>query len=271
MASALSTHALPAFVPQILRLDLPAGLVLLVSLIIGFLMVIVFRYTSDQKAIRIAKDQLKAHLLAVRLFQDQLPVVLKSYGRIVRATGRYMRLALKPLLVVVLPLTLLVVQLDRYLGWKPLSPQQSFLLKARTTNSEILDSIVLQLPPELATTAPAVHIPAENEVVWRLLASKDGSYDVSIDAAGQTWSKRVVVSSGIPRLSPVRLQGRFWERWMVSGEPALPTTSAIQAVEVNYPPRNIDFMGIEWNWIWMFFVVSLLAGFLFKTVLGIQI
>jgi hypothetical protein len=62
------------------EIDLPAALVVLLSLIIGLLMVVVFRYTSDQKAIRLAKDQLKAHLLAVRLFQDQLPVVLSSYG-----------------------------------------------------------------------------------------------------------------------------------------------------------------------------------------------
>ena len=53
----------------------PLLLVLAISIVIGFLMVIVFRYTSDQKAIGRAKDQLKAHLLAVRLYQDQLPVV----------------------------------------------------------------------------------------------------------------------------------------------------------------------------------------------------
>src|SRR5438132_12910394 len=66
------------------RVDLPAALVVLLSLIIGLLMVVVFRYTSDQKAIRLAKDQLKAHVLAVRVFHDQLPVVLSPYGRILR-------------------------------------------------------------------------------------------------------------------------------------------------------------------------------------------
>ena len=54
--------------------------VLAISIVIGFLMVIVFRYASDQKAIGRAKDRLKAHLLAVRLFQDQLPVVMRAYG-----------------------------------------------------------------------------------------------------------------------------------------------------------------------------------------------
>ena len=73
-------------------------------------MVVVFRYTSNQKAIRVAKDHLKAHLLAVRLFQDQLQVVLISYWRILRSTGSYLRLAFMPLLYVSVPLILLMVQ-----------------------------------------------------------------------------------------------------------------------------------------------------------------
>ncbi len=145
---------------------------------IGLLMVVVFRYTSDQKAIHIAKDQLKAHLLAVRLFQDQIPVVLGSYGRIVKGTGRYLKLAFKPLLYVMIPLILLIVQLDRYLGFVPLETGQTFLLKVRTTDPGSLNEVSLQLPPELTTTAPAVHVPSDNEVVWRVMAEKDGNYDV---------------------------------------------------------------------------------------------
>src|SRR5438128_3915210 len=138
MSSKLSTVFLG--VP---RVDLPATLVVLLSLIIGLLMVVVFRYTSDQKAIRLAKDQLKAHLLAVRLFQDQLPVVLSSYGRILRCTGRYLRLAFKPLLFVILPLTFLIVQLDRYLVWAPMPSGQAFVVKVRTTGPEALNEASL--------------------------------------------------------------------------------------------------------------------------------
>jgi len=73
-------------ISNVFSISVPAALVLVISIVVGLLMVVLFRYTSNQKAIRIAKDQLKAHLLAVRLYQDQLPVVLASYGRIVRGT-----------------------------------------------------------------------------------------------------------------------------------------------------------------------------------------
>jgi hypothetical protein len=272
MASPTSIHGPSAAAAGILGVESATVLVVLLSLVIGLLMVIVFRYTSDQKAIRIAKDHLKAHLLAVRLFQDQLPVVLSSYGHILLSTGRYLRLAFKPLLFVIFPLTLLIVQLDRYLGWTPLVPGRAFLVKVRTGNAVILDDVSLSLPIEMAITAPAVHIPADNEVMWRVVAEKEGRYNITVAAAGQDFSKEVVVSSSsLLRVSSMRMQGRFWERMLTSGELALPQNSQIRSVEVNYPSRNIRFAGLDWNWIWLFFVLSLVAGFFFKTVLKIEI
>jgi hypothetical protein len=234
-------------------------------------MVVVFRYTSDQKAIRLAKDRLKAHLLAVRLFQDQLPVVLSSYRKIIAGTGRYLTLAFKPLLFIILPLTLVIVELDRYLGSIPLQTGTAFLVTARSTDFDSLNDLALQLPPQMTTTAPPVHIPVDNEVVWRVVAKREGNYDIRIAAAGQTLSKRAVVSSGLARLSPVRLRAEFWKRLFVSAEPALPDASPINSIAVNYPSRNIYFAWMDWNWIWLFFVLSLVAGFLFKTILGIEI
>jgi hypothetical protein len=252
-------------------MNVPSEIVVGISLVIGLVMVIVFGYTSDQKAIHSAKDQLKAHLLALRLFQDQIQVVLRSYGRIVLATGRYLRLAFKPLLFVIVPMTFLIVQLDRYLGSVPLSTGQSFLVKARMDDADSLNQASLRLPDGLTGTSPAVHVPAESEVAWRVVAEKAGEYVVHVQVADQLFAKRVIVGSGMPRLSSIRLRGKFWERIFVSAEPALPDNKFVDAIGVQYPARNIAFAGVEWNWIWLFFLLSLASGFVFKSVLGIEI
>ena len=154
--------------------NIPLLWVLAISIVIGFLMVIVFRYASDQKAIGRAKDRLKAHLLAVRLFQDQLPVVMRAYGKILRGTGSYLRLAFTPFLIAILPITFMIVQLDRYFGWMPLQPAQTFLVAARIEDPGAFNQASLQLPPELSSSAPAVHVPKEKEVVWRVVAGRAG-------------------------------------------------------------------------------------------------
>ena len=249
----------------------PLAIVVVLSIVIGLLMIVLFGYTSDQKAIKVAKDQLKAHLLAVRLFRDQLPVVMGSYGKILRGTGRYLKLAFKPLLYVIIPITLLIMQLDRYLGTTPVPTNAPFLLTAHTASPDALNDVTLELPPEIAMTAPPVHVPAENEIVWRLAGAKDGRYEVKIAAGGQSVTKTVSVGSDLPRISPVRLRGQFWERMFSSAESALPENSPVDSISINYPERNIEIAGYGMNWIWMFFILSMIAGFIFKELLGIQI
>jgi len=234
-------------------------------------MVVVFRYTSDQKAIGRAKDSLKAHLLAVRLFQDQLPVVLQAYGKILVGTGRYLRLAFTPLLIAIVPMTFLILQLDHYLGWTPLRPGQSFLLEAKVEPPQSLDQLELQVPDGLSASAPPVHIPRENAVVWRIEATHAGKYELHIQSGAQIVNKDVIVSPTMQRLSPIKLRGKFWQRLVSSAEPALAADSPVQSISVSYPERNILFLWVEWNWIVLFFVVSLAAGFIFKSLLGIQI
>jgi len=272
---AIASHnaAIAAF--NLFLLTSPLAIVIVVSLVVGLLMVVLFGYTSDQKAIGVAKDQLKAHLLAVRLYRDQIPVVMGSYGKILRGTGRYLKLAFKPLLYVIIPITLLIVQIDRYLGQTPIPVNTPFLLTVHARSSDELgwlNDTVLDLPPEIAMTAPPVHIPAENEIVVRLVGSREGKYELKIPSPpGPSVTKAVCVGDGTPRISTIRLRGHFWERMFSSAEPALPERSPIESISIKYPDRNIEIAGYGMNWIWLFFILSMVAGFIFKELLGIKI
>jgi len=269
LAIASNAAAIAAF--SLSLLTSPLAIVIVVSLVVGLLMVVLFGYTSDQKAIGVAKDQLKAHLLAVRLYRNQIPVVMGSYGKILRGTGRYLKLAFKPLLYVIIPITLLIVQIDRYLGATPIPPNAPFLLTVHTTGGDALNDVMVDLPAEITITAPPVHVSALNEIVWRLIGSKEGQYEVKIAAAGQSVAKAVCVGSGLPRISTVRLRGHFWERMFTSAESALPENSPVESISINYPDRNIEVAGYGMNWIWLFFILSMVAGFVFKELLGIKI
>lgn len=249
----------------------PLGIVVALSIVIGLLMVVLFGYTSNQKAIKAAKDQLKAHLLAVRLFQDQLHVVVGSYGRILGGTGRYLKLAFMPLLYVIIPITFLIVQLDRYLGSTSVPTNAPFLLTVHARETALPNDVSLGLPPEIVMTAPPVHIPGENEIVWRLMATKGGEYEMQIAADGQSVAKNLSVGNDLNRNSPVRLRGHFWERLFSSAESALPANSPIESIAVAYPERTIDLAGFEIGWLWLFFIFSMIAGFIFKEILGIQV
>ena len=73
-------------------------------------------------------------------------MVMRAYGKILLGTGSYLRLAFTPFLIAILPITFLIVQLDRYFGWLPLQPAQSFLIEARVSDPAALNDASLQLP-----------------------------------------------------------------------------------------------------------------------------
>jgi hypothetical protein len=164
-----------------------------------------------------------------------------------------------------------MVQVDRYLGRTPIPTNAPFLMTVYTTSNVVLNDATLDLPPEITTTAPAVHIPAENEIVWRLVGSREGRYEVKIADGGESVGKAVCIGSGLARISTVRLRGHFWERTFSAAEQALPESSPIESISINYPDRNIEIAGYGMNWIWLFFILSMVAGFIFKEILGIQI
>ncbi|HEU5337583.1 MAG TPA: hypothetical protein VFU27_16560 [Terriglobales bacterium] len=244
---------------------------LALSVITGFVMIVLFGYLSDQKAVRVAKDQLRAQLLAVRLFQDQPQVVVRAYGRILTGTGRYLKVAFKPLAIVIIPLTLMLVHFDRYLGALPFQPHQPILLKAQLAGPGDLDNLALRLPQGLSESAPAVHIAGENEVDWRLVAATDGNYTVDVLANGQSVDKQVVVSGNLSHLSACRMRGHLWERLLDCAEPALPDNAPVKLLAVGYPSRDFDVGPWTTDWLVIYFVVSLAAAVVFKFILGIEI
>ena len=66
---------------------------------------------------------------------------------------------------------------------------------------------------------------------------------------------------------------QFLEENFLSGEPALPASGGVESIRVDYPERSVP-LGIddyEMNWIWLFFILSMIAGFIFKELLGIKI
>jgi hypothetical protein len=242
-----------------------------ISFVAGVLMLVVFRYTSDQKKIRRAKDHVQAQLLAVRLFQDQLPAVLRAYGRLLRGTVRYIGLMLKPTVLLVLVFAPLIVLLDPYFGWQALRPKQDFLVKVRAPDPKTLDSVSLQLPNGIKSSAPPVHVPFDQQVVWRLTADADGVYLVTIVANGVEFSKSVIVSTGLSRISATSMRGHFWQRWMEPGAVALPDDSPLYSIAVAYSPRELNLWHFEANWIIVFFAISIVAALLFKKALHVEI
>ncbi len=83
-------------------------------------MLVVFKYTSNQRAIKRVRDDISANLLTLKLFKDNTSAVLKAQGRLLLGAGRLLVLALVPMAVMIVPVTLLLGQLSLWYEKRPL-------------------------------------------------------------------------------------------------------------------------------------------------------
>jgi hypothetical protein len=225
---------------------------------------LVFRHVSNQKAIRKAKNKLGAHVLAIRLFPDQLSVVARAYLAFLGSLVAYLRHILRPVLVLFIPFFFLFLQLDAYLAYAPLKTSQNFLVCAFFADGELLKGATLHLPEGLALTAPPVHIPADREVDWRLQATHSGTYEIQVATGNQEFSKRVVAGTGLKRINTERDRGGLWQALTSQDEPPLPKNGPVERIQIQYPQREIAMGRWEANWLVPFIAMMLIGALTLK-------
>jgi len=245
-----------------------------VSLLTALLMLEVYKLTSDQAAIRRAKDRIKAHLLELRLYKDDMRTTLRAQGGILKANLAYMAANLKPLAVMIVPLVLILAQLSLWFDRAPLRPGQETLVKVglADTADAVTLGLELETPSGLVVSSPAVRIRDEHEIVWRFKALAEGNGRLILKADGWAVEKTVTVGGPpLTKVSALASRGSFGKRLLYPGEAPLPAGTPVRSVEVLYPAGTLTAFGLRVHWLVAYLVISIAFGFAFKGVFKVEI
>lgn len=247
---------------------------ILISLITGLLMLVVFRYTSNQVGIRNVKNKIKAHLLELRLFKDSLALSLKAQGSILRYNLKYIGYSGKPLLVMIIPLILILIQLNFWFAYQSLEPGEATILKLKLKEGQnILDlDISVEPTPSLTIETPPLRIEEGKEINWRLRPADKGLHTLTFRINGKTFIKRVAVAQKpLSKISPLKVQRNFIDELFNPGEAPLSKDLPVKSIEVKYQAKNMNLFGWHIHWIIAYFVLSIIFGFAFKGILKVEI
>ncbi|NIO49283.1 MAG: hypothetical protein GTN73_07610 [Candidatus Aminicenantes bacterium] len=254
---------------------------ILISFLTALLMLFVFRFSSNQEGIRRVKNKIKAHLLELRLFKDSLSLSFKAQRNIFRYNLKYISYSAKPLLVMIIPLILILIQLNLWFGYEPLVPGQETILKVELEEGRSPLDIDLALEPSAGfdiQTLP-LRIEEESEIDWRLRAREKGVHDLTFIVNGQRLTKKVAVAQKpLSKISPMKVRRSFINELINPGESPLPRDLPIKTIRVKYPAKDMNLFG--WNipwllgippWLIVYFVLSIILGFVFKGIFKVEI
>ena len=250
----------------------PSTSLLLLSAALGLLLLLVFRLTSNQAAIGGLRRQMAAHLLEFRLFQHSLGIQWSSLSRMLLANLIYLKYAARPLLLMLVPLALLLVQFNQWYGYQPLRPEETALVSLKLSGERDLSKVRLKIGDGLELVGSPLRIPQAGEVNWSVRPQRQGTHLLTFQFEGRQVQKEIITSGqGMARISAVTPAHDFWELLQHPGEPPLPPDSFAQRISVNYPARRINLLGWETHWVVFLLIVSTLTALAFKRLLRVQI
>ena len=257
----------------------PWAAMIAVSLLTGVLMLLIFKTTSNQAAILRTKNLIKAHLLELRLYKHNFGQTMKSQGGILLANGRYLGHAIRPMLVMLVPILLLLLQLDLRFGARSLRVGETVLVKVKLDPeaAPVRTPVALEASAGLIVETPPLRIDKQsegedNEINWRVRASAAGFHELKFVLDGGSFSESVAVERApLTAIVPLRLRSRGLAALGHPGGTALPGGLPVAAVEVAYPADRLSLFGWRMHWLVAFFGLSVIFGFALKGVFKVEV
>jgi hypothetical protein len=241
-----------------------------ISVAAGAGMLWVVSRTSNQKRIKQVKRTVAAALLELRVYADEPAATGRALRSLFGANLRYMGLALKPAVWMAVPMALLLIHLESFYGRAPLTPGREALVTMRMApgwNAEAAPP-KLDAPPQVKVTAPPVRAADTREVSWRVLPESAVSGDL-IFTVDSVRVREPIEAGGGQRYVPGRgvssIVGSLW----TPGDRV--ASSAVEWVEIGYADASLRLLGLDWNWLVWFFLISIVSALLLKRRMGVVI
>lgn len=246
-----------------------------ISFLTTIIVLPIFKYTSNQDGIKRVKARIMGHILELRLFKDDIRIILSAQKDILKFNMIYLRYTLRPLMLMMIPMVVIIIHTTVRYEYRPLHPGESAIVKVKLHNPNELSekdrSVVLTATEGLCIETPPLRIDGGKETYWRIKAEGEGVFKLRFHTLDMEVEKRVFVSEKVTRLSPKMLKSGFANSFLYPGEPSIPAGTALDSILVAYPHAKIKLFGWNIHWLILFFILTLGFGFVLMKPLKVSI
>jgi hypothetical protein len=244
-----------------------------VSALLGVVMLVLFKYTSPQTAIGRVRDRIKSRLLAMKLFKDNIPVVLKCQVQVFAAAIMLLVYSIPPILVMVLPFGLILGQLGAWYQARPLEVNEQAIVVMQLSGAENTRLPTLSMDPTDAVEVMSgpVQVPFHQQVYWKIRAVQSGVHQLQFKVGDERVQKELSTGTAFMPVSMKRpSETNLGDLILYPVEPPFKAASPIRSITIEYPDRTSKFTG-SGNWVITLFVISMLGAFAVKPFLNVKI
>lgn len=241
-----------------------------VSILSGIILVILYGKVSNQTALRRIKDRIYGALLESVIFRQHPSMALKAQARMFGLAFHYLFLAIPPIIILSVPCILIMAQLNLRFGYGSLAPGFSAIITAQAAGQPALNTISLHPGQGVAVETPPVRVPQDLRAYWRIRPASTAPQELQIE----TQNSVIIVplrSEAAALSRPAVFTSSPWWSLLYPGSLTLPPESPVTEVTVSYPESEYRVFGFQTSWIVIFLALSILTGFVWSRIAGIEI
>jgi hypothetical protein len=238
----------------------------------GVLLLIVFKYTSNQRAIKRVRDDINANLLALKLFKDNTSVALRAQGRILLGACRLFILALVPMLFMIVPVLLILGQLSLWYQLRPLrvGEEAVITLKLNENHGSPMPDVSFKPNDAIDIVIGPVRVLSKSEVCWDVKVLERGYHRLEFQVGTEIAAKELAIGDDFLRVSRLRPAWHWQDILLYPYEKPFRPDSPVQSIEIDYPHRSSWTSGTD-SWVIYWFVASMIAALCFRRLLNVNV
>ncbi|MCC9608029.1 hypothetical protein LOC69_19345 [Blastopirellula sp. JC733] len=242
-----------------------------IGAITGVLMLLAFKYTSHQSAIRHTRNQIKANLLGLSLFKDDLAIGLGMQVNLLKLAGMLLALSVVPMLVMIVPTCLLLSQLALWYQARPLYAGETAIVTVQgAANPAVIEQLQLSDSSAYRLAKGPVRVPEQQMACWEIEAVEPGRHELKFALGEDQIAKELAIGDGLMPVSLTRPASDWTDLLLHPREAPFSADSPVQSIAIDYPERSSWTYGTH-TWLIAWFLVSMLAAFAAKPLLNVNI
>lgn len=256
---------------------------IIASGVFGIVALVGFKYISYQQGIKASKDKIKGHMIAIRIYQDDLVVVSQSVVKVLLRNCQYLGLNFGPFIPLAIPFVFVIAQFATRYGFSaiPVETLDPSLLAGHGTELVVEFSpdqrnaaadLKIELPDGVVALSGLVRDGSNGMAFQEVAATKAGVHEIAFVLADGTREIKLLVAGEATRMmQPERVKSVF-ESVLWPAEASFASDSAFERISFVYPDSDLGWMpGGIGGVLLVFLIASMAFGIVVLKPLGIQI
>ena len=246
--------------------------IMIISAATGVILLVIFKYTSNQHAIERIRSDIKADMLTLKLFKDNICVILHAQGRMFKGALILLFYAVPPMLLMIVPIFLLLVQLGLWYQYRPLRPGQKTIITMQfdDMNDSSWPKVDINPAQAFEVTAGPSQILTKRQICWEIKARENGYHNIVFCINKKRYEKQLTIGESFMRISTKRPTWKWTDILLHPCEKPFAPDSVVRSISIAYPDRQPQIGGGN-LWLICFFVISMIFALIIKPFLKVKI